>query len=116
MFPHNNTKIQTYIEQAFPNIGESNPIEINTLHAERTFWEKITLLHMLAHQPDDKPLQSHIARHYYDIHMLYQNSKGKNAIKDIALLQTVAFHKSVFFRSKQASYETARPVSPTNSF
>lgn len=111
MFPHNNRKIQTYIEQAFPNIGESNPIEINTLHAERTFWEKITLLHMLAHQPDDKPLQSHIARHYYDIHMLYQNTIGKNAIKDIALLQTVAFHKSVFFRSKQASYETAKPGS-----
>ncbi len=111
MFPKNNREVKTYIEEVFPNIKERSPVIVNTLQAERTFWEKITLLHMLAHQSDEVSLQTHIGRHYYDIHMLYQSEIGKSAAKDIKLLETVAFHKSVFFRSKQASYETAKPGS-----
>lgn len=66
---------------------------------------------MLAHQPEDKPLQARIARHYYDIYMLSQSDVTDRAIKDVQLLKAVATHKSIFFRSKQASYETAKPGS-----
>ena len=84
---------------------------VNSLDPERTFWEKITLLHMLAHQLEDKPLQTRMARHYYDVYMLSQSEVTDRAIKNIHLLKTVAIHKSIFFRSKQASYETAKPGS-----
>ncbi|GAI99605.1 unnamed protein product, partial [marine sediment metagenome] len=59
-------------------------------------------------QPEDKPLQIRMARHYYDVYMLSHSNVVDQAIKSVALLKAVAIHKSVFFRSKQASYETAK--------
>ena len=100
--------VRTYVEEALPNIFTPSAISVNTLSAERTFWEKITLLHMLAHKPEEKLFQSHMARHYYDIYMLNQSKTAESALNDIELLDRVAAHKSVFFKSAQASYETAK--------
>jgi hypothetical protein len=41
--------------------------------------------------------------------MLLDTDEGRAAATDFGLLEQVARHKSVFFRSGWASYETARP-------
>lgn len=109
--PASLVNITTYIEQSFSEIFSSNKITVNALNPERTFWEKITLLHMLAHKSDDKPPQPRMARHYYDIYKLSKSEVIGTATKNIPLLESVATHKSIYFRSKQASYETAKPGS-----
>ncbi len=100
--------VTAYIETTFDEIFSKSNVLVNSLDPERTFWEKITLLHMLAHQPEDKPLRTRMARHYYDVYMLSQSEVTDRAIKNIHLLKTVTTHNSIFFRSKQASYETAK--------
>lgn len=41
--------------------------------------------------------------------MLLHTDEGKAAVADLDLLETVARHKAIFFRSGWASYDTARP-------
>ena len=41
--------------------------------------------------------------------MLMHTDEGKAAVADLDLLETVAKHKAIFFRSGWASYDTARP-------
>lgn len=109
--PANKVNISTYIEECFSDIFAKNDIVVNALCPERTFWEKVTLLHMLYHQDAEKPLQLRMARHYYDSYKLLKSDIGNTAVKNTSLLDTVAKHKSVYFKSKKASYETAKPGS-----
>lgn len=71
--------------------------EINVLAAERTFWEKATLIHV-ACQRDIKKSTSRLVRHWYDLVMLYNSDMGTNAITDIDLLKDVVAHKNIFFQ------------------
>jgi hypothetical protein len=79
------------------------------MSVERTFWEKATLAHAEYHRPAEKPLPDRLSRHYADIHQLIQSGIAKEAIAQLSLLERVVQHKSLFFRSAWASYETARP-------
>lgn len=82
---------------------------VKVVDAERTFWEKATILHMWHNAPADKTLTDRQSRHYYDVAKLYATEVGRRAIKDTSLLQSVAAHKAVFFHSKWAKYDEARP-------
>jgi hypothetical protein len=82
---------------------------VTVLSARRTFWEKATALHAEAHRPAASPTPQYFSRHYYDIAMLLGTEDGKAAATDFELLDQVAKHKAVFFRSGWASYDTARP-------
>jgi len=107
--PACDASVHSYAEEMFSNAFTSMFVTVNVLAPERTFWEKATLLHMLANQDSSKSLQPRMARHYYDVYKLSQSDVMKSAINNISLLETVAIHKSVYFKSRQASYETARP-------
>ncbi|NLX96297.1 MAG: nucleotidyl transferase AbiEii/AbiGii toxin family protein [Rhodopirellula sp.] len=93
----------------FPNIFKEAGCKVRVLAAERTFWEKATLLHMWHHAPADKKFRDRQSRHYYDVVRLYEHDLGKAAIKDIELLLKVARHKEVFFPAAWARYADAKP-------
>lgn len=50
-----------------------------------------------------------MSRHYYDMAMLIEHPSKRRALADLALLEQVAHHKSVFFKAAWANYKTARP-------
>jgi hypothetical protein len=81
------------------------------LEAERTFWEKATLLHAEYHRPADKPLPVGMSRHYSDLAALGAHAAGKRAVKDLVLLARVRAHKQTYFRSGWAHYDSAVPGS-----
>lgn len=64
---------------------------------------------MLAHRGPARPLGERMSRHYYDLAQLARSETRPQALSDLALLEAVALHKSVFFRAASANYETARP-------
>ena len=78
-------------------------------HAERTFWEKATILHMWHHAPEHKKIPPRMSRHYYDVFRLAQSPIWQRAMAATGLLDRVAVHKSVFFKAAWAHYDTARP-------
>lgn len=108
-WPTEERAIQSYAAEEFPDFFEDPTCTVTVLSAARTFWEKVTALHAEAHRPVDSPTPQYFSRHYYDVAMLLDTEEGKAASKDFELLAQVVKHKSVFFRSAWASYDTAKP-------
>lgn len=81
---------------------------VRVLGAERTFWEKATILHAIY---NSSKLRAKMSRHYYDIFEMVNSSVFKKALENIDLLTKVAEHKSLFFKENKARYDLARPSS-----
>ena len=108
-WPSEEREILSYLGKAFdPAIGKAS---VRSLAAERTFWEKATLLHAEAHRPIDKPMPARYARHYHDLSRLAESSVAERALADTALRERVVAHKAVYFRSGWARYNLAHPTS-----
>ena len=108
-WPTNESTVAPYAAEDFPTVFESPACTVHVLAAERTFWEKATILHAWYHAPVQKALRDRQSRHYYDLVRMYEHGIGREAMKDTKLLLTVALHKSVFFASSAAQYTKARP-------
>jgi hypothetical protein len=92
----------------FPDLFTIRSCRVRTLSAERTFWEKATLLHAECHRPPDQPSRERLSRHYYDLYRLSQEPIADRALEQSALLERVVAHKGFFFAQAWAHYETAR--------
>ena len=108
-WPSEEREIRSYLGEAFGHtIGKAT---VRSLAAERTFWEKATLLHAEAHRPKDKLMPARYARHYHDMARLAESPVAARALADVALRERVVAHKAVYFRSGWARYDLARPAS-----
>jgi hypothetical protein len=70
------------------------------MHAERTFWEKATAIHVFCLQ--ERLRGERFSRHWHDIVRLDDIGIADSAIADCALAKSVAQHKSMFFAEKAA--------------
>ena len=108
-WPSEEREIRSYLGEAFGHtIGKAT---VHSLAAERTFWEKATLLHAEVHRPKDKLMPARYARHYHDMARLAESPVAARALADVALRERVVAHKAVYFRSGWARYDLARPAS-----
>ena len=108
-WPSEEREIRSYLGEAFGHtIGKAT---VRSLAAERTFWEKATLLHAEVHRPKDKLMPARYARHYHDMARLAESPVAARALADVALRERVVAHKAVYFRSGWARYDLARPAS-----
>ena len=108
-WPAVDAEVRPYAAEVYPDVFSSPVAKVRTLAAERTFWEKATLLHAEYHRPPDMADRERHARHYYDLARLSSQSIGEAALDRLDLLERVIAHKSFFFASRWANYETARP-------
>jgi hypothetical protein len=101
--------VRAYAAEDFPSVFRDPSCTVRAAAAERTFWEKATILHMWHHAGADRKLRDRQSRHYYDVVRMYEQQAGKQALGDLDLLRSVAKHKSVFFARKWAKFEEAVP-------
>ena len=102
--------VKPYAAEFFPDVfKDSQECKVIALKAERTIWEKATILHQEANRAKDCPLPLRFSRHYYDLAMLAQSRFRASALQDYGLLEAVAQHKKSFFRCGWAKYDEARP-------
>ncbi len=79
------------------------------LDIARTFWEKATILHAEYHRPEHQPVRDRFARHYSDFAALWQqDSACTSGLARLYLLADVALHKSRYFASAWANYNSAK--------
>ena len=65
----------------YPDIFSQKETSVLTIDVERTFWEKLTILHKIANFPEGKPLPARYARHLYDVYnIVAQLSRQKSEI------------------------------------
>lgn len=110
-WPAEKAAIAPYAAEVFPDQFREPQARVKVLAAERTFWEKATVLHTWYHAPAEKGFSDRQSRHYYDLVRLYENGIGKKALGQTELLLAVAEHKKVFFASAWARYDAAKPGS-----
>jgi hypothetical protein len=100
--------VVAYAAQARPNAGLGAAFEIPVLAAERTFWEKATLLHAenaLARTPPDRhPPWTRFSRHASDLAAMADTEIVQNAIADESLLRRVCDCKQGRFRENYVDY------------
>jgi len=109
--PHDRFTIRSFVAEEFPKLMQKPNAAVVALLAKRTFWEKATILHAEYHRPPDKPIPDKYSRHYYDLAMLAQGPVRGETLADIALLADVVKHKQMFYPSKRARYDLAKPAS-----
>lgn len=109
-WPAEDRTIQPFVADTFDTIKDA-AVPLRVLAAERTFWEKATILHAEAHREKDKPTPTRYSRHYADLAALATTDIASAAIARKDLRERVVEHKQVFFASAWAHYETAVPGS-----
>jgi hypothetical protein len=70
------------------------------MHAERTFWEKATAIHVFCLQ--ERLRGDRFARHWHDVARLDEAGFAASAVADRDLANAVARHKTMFFAEKAA--------------
>lgn len=100
--------IKPYAAQEYTHLFENPSTSILTVSAERTFWEKVTILHKEAFRSNGN-LPGRYSRHYYDLYCMAHSSVTKAAFLDLNLLKRVVDFKMRFYRSNAAHYDLASP-------
>ena len=109
IYPCEDKEVKSYAEAQFPELLKEKHTKIRTLLPIRTFWEKITLLHMENNRPKTKELGDRLSRHYYDVHRMIKAGISDMALKDMSLLNDVIINKKAYFRAAWAQYDKAQP-------
>lgn len=108
--PWSRRPVIAYAAQARPNAQLGVAFEIPVLAAERTFWEKATLLHAenaLARMPNDRhPTWKRFSRHASDLAAMADTEIVRSAIVDEPLLRRVCDCKQGRFRESHVDYRS----------
>jgi hypothetical protein len=81
---------------------------IDALLAERTFWEKVTLIHAGLNSGSVEITPERLSRHWSDVSVLMQSEVGERAIQNKELCFRVVNHKESFWRDAKAKYDDCR--------
>jgi hypothetical protein len=107
--PNSAYMISPYAAQEFPDQFKSAEVEVMAIKAERTFWEKATILHHEANRPVGNTQPKGYSRHYYDMMKMAVSDVKGTAFQDIDLLKQVVEFKKKFYYRAWAKYEEAIP-------
>lgn len=105
--PSHVTDIQSFVSEKYPQLFDRKVTEILTIDVERTFWEKLTILHKMANFPANKNLPSRYARHLYDVYCMMNSPVKEQAFARKELLEKDVIFKQKFYNAKSAHYESA---------
>lgn len=94
-----------------------------TINPERTFWDKVIILHGLRAWFDNRKEIMHqgnrISRHYYDIYKLINSTIGQQIHSNHVLASECSQHAKIFFHRTPLNLDSAKPgsylLTPTNN-
>lgn len=82
---------------------------VPAVNPERTFLEKLFLLHEEFHRPSEKMRVDRLSRHLYDIYQLTKAGIADRAIADKELYETIVTHRYKFSRVGDVDYNLHHP-------
>lgn len=106
--PAKGQTISPYVASYYPSLFKRAETTVYTVDAERTFWEKVTILHREAMRTERQgPMPPRYSRHYYDLWCMCSSDIKASALAQIDLLDAVVKFKRKFYRCSWAKYELA---------
>lgn len=104
--PNDVYSIKPYISDMESPLKFKN-IFVPTIKAERTFWEKATILHAEHFRTKETP--ERYSRHYYDLYKMAKSEVKQHAFDNLDLLDEVVRFKQRFYYAAWANYQEATP-------
>lgn len=112
--PNSEVQIKPYVDDDLPALDLTVP-GVRTVDPERTFWDKVVILHGLRRWFDKrgelKGGGQRVSRHYHDLHRLVATAVGAAAIKERALGEDCVAHARMFFNRPDFDLGSAVPGS-----
>ena len=106
--PVKRVNVTPYAAEKYARVFTQPTTDVLTVLPERTFWEKVTILHREAFRAEDRPFPTRYSRHYYDLYRMSQTQVKDNALADNDLLTRVVDFKDKFYRCPWARYDLAK--------
>ncbi|MCX6317282.1 MAG: nucleotidyl transferase AbiEii/AbiGii toxin family protein [Bacteroidetes bacterium] len=98
------------VDEYYADKDFTEPVfEVPTVNPERTFLEKLFLLHEEFHRPSEKMRVDRLSRHLYDIYHLTKAGIADRAIADKELYETIVAHRYKFSRVGDVDYNLHHP-------
>jgi predicted nucleotidyltransferase component of viral defense system len=108
--PFTHRSFGTIISEVFADMPFADkPISIPVVNPERTFLEKIFLLHEEFQKPQSKIRVERLSRHLYDIEKLSQTEYAKIALANTELYNTIVKHREKFTPISGIDYANHTP-------
>jgi hypothetical protein len=101
-------QVTSLVAEEFPALFAAQACTVRALAPERTFWEKVLLLHEERHRPASKRRRPRMARHFYDVWRLIDAGIAAKAIADSTLFEHVVRNRRVYFRQNWVDYDTMK--------
>ncbi len=102
--------IYSLIDDTFPDADFAlSGCQIPTVLPERTYLEKIFLLHEEFQRPKEKRRVNRLSRHLYDLYQLSKSEYAKGAVKDEKLYTTIVKHRQLYTRMGGVNYNLHQP-------
>lgn len=101
--------VAPYVAEEFADLFTTPNVAVPVLDCQRTFWEKVTLLHAENHRPDQSALKLRMSRHWSDIAVMSTDQTFATERLDLQLLAEVVKFKNIYFASSWANYDSAFP-------
>lgn len=107
MTPNKEFTLEPYCSGLAAAFAPNTEFVIRAIEAKKSFWDKITILHVEAHRPESKDQPARYSRHYYDIYQMLNSNVVDEAMADLALLKKVVEFKNKFYPQGWANYAGA---------
>lgn len=110
--PHVTALVKPYVDDDLPELDLAVP-NVTTVRPERTFWDKVVILHGLRQWHDRRQELRHggqrVSRHYYDVFRLLQAEAVEAWLADENLALDCTRHARLFFNSADLGLAQAVP-------
>jgi len=108
--PYSQRNITTFVSEIFTEmLFTENPVVVPTVNPERTFLEKIFLLHEEYQRPIEKMRVERLSRHLYDIEKLSQTPYFQKALTNKELYNAIIAHRKIFSHLAGVDYTKHSP-------
>lgn len=108
--PLQRLEIQSFIDEYFSQATfAEKPFPIKVVVPERTFLEKIFLLHEEFAKSQELVRIERMSRHLYDLVRMLNTPIAENALKNRTLYQSIIAHRRMFIAMKDFDYDTLMP-------
>lgn len=112
--PHARHAVTPYLAADLPDL-DLTVANVTIVDAERTFWDKVVILHGLRRWFDARQVLrsggQRVSRHYYDVHQLMAAGTGITALANPDLGRDCVAHARMFFNSRDLDLAHAEPGS-----
>ncbi len=107
--PVSKASVRSYISENLPKLTfQDEPVEVNAVIPQRTFLEKLFLLHEEFSKPSSEIRIERMSRHLYDVSRIMKTKIAEEALSDDDLYNSVIEHRRKFIGLKGFDYYTLK--------